>query len=39
MIIMHVMNATYLPRLVAQNLAERLRVMPAIMGTGAPRSP
>jgi len=27
------------PRRVAQNLAERLRVMPAIMVTGAPRSP
>jgi len=35
MIIMHAMDATNLPRLVAQSLAERLRVMPAVVVTGA----
>jgi len=32
---MHAMDATNLPRLVAQSLAERLRVMPAVVVTGA----
>ena len=35
MIIMHAMDPTNLPRLVAQSLAERLRVMPAVVVTGA----
>ena len=35
MIIMHAMDAATLPRLVAQSLAERLRVMPAVVVTGA----
>lgn len=35
MIIIHDMNATPVPRLVAQSLAERLRVMPAVIVTGA----
>jgi predicted AAA+ superfamily ATPase len=35
MIIMHAMDVTNLPRLVAQSLAERLRVMPAVVVTGA----
>ncbi len=35
MIIMHAMDAETLPRLVAQSLAERLRVMPAVVVTGA----
>jgi predicted AAA+ superfamily ATPase len=35
MIIMHAMDATTLPRLVAQSLADRLRVMPAVVVTGA----
>ena len=35
MIIMHAMDSTNLPRLVAQSLAERLRVMPAVVVTGA----
>jgi predicted AAA+ superfamily ATPase len=38
MIIMHAMDATNLPRLVAQSLAERLRVMPAVVVTGARQS-
>ncbi len=32
---MHAMDVTNLPRLVAQSLAERLRVMPAVVVTGA----
>jgi len=32
---MHAMDSTNLPRLVAQSLAERLRVMPAVVVTGA----
>ena len=32
---MHAMDPTNLPRLVAQSLAERLRVMPAVVVTGA----
>ena len=32
---MHAMDAATLPRLVAQSLAERLRVMPAVVVTGA----
>jgi len=35
MIIMHAMDAANLPRLVAQSLAERLGVMPAVVVTGA----
>jgi predicted AAA+ superfamily ATPase len=35
MIIMHTMNEANLPRLVTQSLAERLRVMPAVVVTGA----
>jgi len=35
MIIMHTMDAAKLPRLVTQSLAERLRVMPAVVVTGA----
>ena len=35
MIIMHAMDSANLPRLVAQSLAERLRVMPAVVVTGA----
>jgi hypothetical protein len=35
MIIMHGMDATVLPRLVALTLAERLRAMPALVVTGA----
>ncbi len=35
MIIMHHMDATVLPRLVARSLDERLRVMPAVVVTGA----
>lgn len=35
MIIMHVMGPVELPRLVAPRLAERLRVMPAVVVTGA----
>jgi hypothetical protein len=35
MIIMHAMNATTLPRLVARSLGDRLRVMPAVVVTGA----
>lgn len=35
MIIMHATDPTNLPRLVAQSLAERLRVMPAVVVTGA----
>lgn len=35
MIIIHGMDATVLPRLVAQTLAERLRAMPALVVTGA----
>jgi uncharacterized protein len=35
MIIMHAMDRAPLPRLVARSLAERLRVMPAVVVTGA----
>lgn len=35
MIIIHVMNGTPVPRLVARSLADRLRVMPAVVVTGA----
>ena len=35
MIIMHDMDVTTLPRLVARSLADRLRVMPAVVVTGA----
>src|SRR5688572_18208075 len=35
MIIIHAMNRSPLPRLVARSLAERLRVMPAVVVTGA----
>jgi predicted AAA+ superfamily ATPase len=35
MIIIHTMNDTRLPRLVARSLADRLRVMPAVVVTGA----
>src|SRR5215470_935842 len=35
MIIIHIMNFKTLPRLVAQSLHDRLRVMPAIIMTGA----
>jgi len=35
MIIIHVMDTTLLPRLVAHSLTDRLRVMPAVVVTGA----
>ena len=35
MIIIHAMNTTLLPRFVAHSLADRLRVMPAVVVTGA----
>lgn len=35
MIIIHVVNSQSLPRLVTRNLADRLRVMPAVVVTGA----
>jgi predicted AAA+ superfamily ATPase len=35
MIIMHTMNSATLPRLVTQSLVDRLRVMPAVVVTGA----
>jgi predicted AAA+ superfamily ATPase len=38
MIIIHAMNSTPIPRLVAASLAERLRVMPAVVVTGPRQS-
>src|SRR5688572_2933490 len=35
MIIIHAMNGLHIPRLVTQSLADRLRVMPAVVVTGA----
>ena len=35
MIIIHAMNTSILPRLVTQSITDRLRVMPAVVVTGA----